>query len=63
MCHHGLIKMLVEHDLNQKGLSWNIFLWENSFIQEIGEKIIETTSPMINPQEPIAPPRRITRAM
>ena len=63
MCHHGLIKMLVEHELNQKGLSWNIFLWENGFIQEIGEEIIETSPPMINPQEPIPPQRRITRAM
>lgn len=63
MCHHGLIKMLVEHELNQRGLSWNIFLWENGFIQEIGDEIIESSPPTINPQEPIAPPRRITRAM
>ena len=29
MYHHGLIKMLVEYELNQKGQSWNIFPWEN----------------------------------
>ena len=63
MCHHGLIKMLVEHGLNQRGLSWNIFLWENGFIKEIGDEVIETSLPTINPQEPIASPRRITRAM
>ena len=60
MCHHGLIKMLVEHELNQRGLSWNIFLWENGFIKEIGDEVIETSPPMKNPQEPISPPRRIT---
>ena len=63
MCHHGLIEMLVEHELNQRGLSWSIFLWENGFIKEIGDEIIETSPPMKNPQELIAPPRRITRAM
>ena len=63
MCHHGLIKMLVEHELNQKGQSWNILLWENGFIQEIGVDIIESSPPMTSPQEPIPPPRRITRAM
>ena len=63
MCHHGLIKMLIEHELNQRGLSWSIFLWENDFIQKIREDIIETSPPTISPQEPIGPLRRITRAM
>ena len=63
MCHHGLIKMLVEHELNQKGQSWNIFLWENGFIIEIEEDIIESSPPMLNQQETIPPPRRTTRAM
>ena len=63
MYHHGLIKMLVEYELNQKGQSWNIFLWENGLIPEIGEDIIESSPPMLNQQGTILPPRRITRAM
>ena len=63
MCHHGLIKMRMEHKLNQKGQPWNIFLWENGFIPEIGEDIIENSPLMLNQQETIPPPRRITRAM
>jgi hypothetical protein len=30
--HHGLIKMLVEHELHRRGQSWNIFLLENELI-------------------------------
>ena len=63
MCHHGLIKMLVEHELNQRGQSQNIFLWENGFIPEIGEDIIESSPPMLHQEENIIPPRRVTKAM
>ena len=63
MCHHGLMKMLIEHEFNKKGQSWSIFLWENAFIPEIKEDIIESSPPMLNQQETIPPPRRITRAM
>ena len=39
------------------------FLWENGFILEIEEDIIESSPPMLNKKETILPPRRITRAM
>ena len=63
MHHHGLIKMLVEYELNQKGKSWNIFLWENGLILEIGEDSNESIPPMLHQEENILPPRRVTRAM
>ena len=63
MHHHGLIKMLLEYELNQKGQSWNIFLWENGLISEIGEDIIEISPQMLHQEENIIPPRRVTRAM
>ena len=63
MYHHGLIKMLVEHELQQKGQSWNIFLWENGFILEIEEETIQNSPPVVNHEENTLPPRRITKAM
>ena len=63
MHHHGLIKMLVEYELNQKGQYWNIFLWENGLIPEIGGDNIESSPPMLHQEENIFPPRRVTRAM
>ena len=63
MYHHGLIKMLVEHELQQKGQTWNIFLWENGFILEIEEDNIQTSPSLVHKEENLLPPRRITRAM
>ena len=63
MYHHGLIKMLVEHELNQRGQSWNIFLWENGLIPEIGKDNIQSSPPILHQEEDILPPRRITRVM
>ena len=63
MYHHGIIKMLVEHELQHKGQSWNIFLWDNGFISEIEEDNIQTNPSIVHQEENILPPRRITRAM
>ena len=63
MYHHGLIKMLVEHELQWKGQSWNIFLWENGFISEIEEDDIQTSPSIVHQEENILLTRRITRAM
>lgn len=63
MYHHGLIKMLEEYELNQKRKSWNIFLWEDGLILEIGKDSIESSPPMLHQEENILPPRRVTRAM
>lgn len=51
MYHHGLITMLVEYELNQKGKYWNIFLWENGLILEIGEDSIESSPPILHQEE------------
>ena len=61
MYHHGLIKMLVEHELQQKGYSWNIFVWENGFISDIKEETIQNSPSVVHQEENILPPRRITR--
>lgn len=61
MYHHGLIKMLVEHKLQQKGQSWNIFLWENGFISEIEDETIQNIPLVAHQEETTLPPRRITR--
>ena len=63
MYHHGLIKMLVEHELHQREQSWNIFLWENGFILEIEEDNIQIIPSIVHQEEDILPPRRVTRAM
>ena len=63
MYHHGLIKMLVEHELHQKGQSWNIFLWENGFISKIEKDNIQISPSIVHQEGDILPPRRITRAM
>ena len=63
MYHHGLIRMLIEHEIQQKGQSWNIFLWENVFISEIEEENIQTSTSIVHQEEKILPSRRITRAM
>ena len=63
MYHHGLIKVLVEHELHQRGQSWNIFLWENGFILEIEEDNIQINPLIVHQEEDILPPRRIMRAM
>ena len=48
MYHHGFIKMLVEYELNQREQSWNIFLWENGLIPEIGEDSIQSIPPILH---------------
>ena len=63
MYHHGFIKMLVEHELNQRGQSWNIFLWENGLIPEIWDDSIKNNPPILHQEEDILPPRSVTRAM
>ena len=63
MYHHGLIKMLVEHELHQRGQSWNIFLWENGFISEIEEDNIQISPSIFYQEEDIIPPRRVMTAM
>ena len=63
MYHHGLIKMLVDHELHQKGQSWNIFLWKNGFISEIDKDNIQTNPSTVHQEEDIIPPRIITRAL
>ena len=63
MYHHELIKMLVKHELQQKGQSWNIFLWENGFISEIEEETIQNNPSVVHQEENTLPPRRITREM
>ena len=63
MYHHGIIKMLVEHELHQRGQSWIIFLWENRFISEIEEDSIQINPSILHQEEDILPPRRITREM
>ena len=63
MYHHGFIKMLVEYELNQRGKSWNIFLWEDGLIPEIGEVSIQSNPSILHHEEDIPPPRRVTRAM
>ena len=62
MYHHGLVKMLVEHQL-QQCQSWNILLWENEFISEIEEKTIQSNPPFVHQEENTLPQRRITRVM
>ena len=63
MYHHGLIKMLVENEFNQRVQSWNIFLWENGLISEIGEDSIQRSPPILHQEDDILPPRRVTREM
>ena len=53
----------MEYEFNQKGQSWNIFLWENGLIPEIGEDSIKSNPPILHQEENILPPRRVTRAM
>ena len=63
MYHHGLIKMLVEHELCQRGESWNILFWENGFISEIEEDNIQISPSIVYQKEDIPPPRRVMTAM
>ena len=63
MYHHGLIQMWVEHELQQKGQSWKFFLWENGFISEIKEEVIQNNPQSVHQEANTLPPRRITRAM
>ena len=63
MYHHGIIKMLVEHQLKKQGQSSNIFLWENGFISEIEEDAIQNSPSSVHLEENTLPLRRITRAM
>ena len=63
MYNHGLIKMLVEHELHQRGQSWNIFLWENGLISEIEEDNIQINPSILHQEQDIIPLRRIMRAM
>ena len=55
--------MLVEHELHQRGQSWNILLWENVFISKIEEGNIQISPSIMNQEEDILPPGRVMRAM
>lgn len=63
MYNHGLIKMMVEHHLQQQGKSWNVFLWENGFISKIEKETIQNSPPSVHLKETTLPPRKITRSM